>query len=322
MEQPLQLSLKGIDLSAPTGTIVVRKDAVPDDPQDFDFTAGGGLSPASFQLDDDSDPALSNTRTFANVPAQNGYSIAETPVAGWEQTSATCDDGSSPSNIAVSPGETVTCTFTNTKQSGYPRPKGATPVRVSLVPAYEECTNASSTHGAPLSMPSCTPPTPSSDHLTVGTPDANGEAAGFTGFFRAGVIVGDPSTPSDEADLALSASLTDVRNQGDLGDYTGELEASAVVRITDRANGAGSAGTVTDFPYAFTVPCSATGDTAVGATCSAATTADALVPGTITEGNRSIWQLGQIQVMDGGVDGSVATSADNTPFARQGIFIP
>ena len=30
-----------------------RKDAVPNDPQDFDFTAGGGLSPASFQLDDD-----------------------------------------------------------------------------------------------------------------------------------------------------------------------------------------------------------------------------------------------------------------------------
>ena len=30
-------------------------------PQDFSFTAGGGLSPASFSLDDDLDPALSNT---------------------------------------------------------------------------------------------------------------------------------------------------------------------------------------------------------------------------------------------------------------------
>ena len=31
----------------------VAKDARPDDPQDFDFTAGGGLSPSTFQLDDD-----------------------------------------------------------------------------------------------------------------------------------------------------------------------------------------------------------------------------------------------------------------------------
>ncbi len=35
------------------GAIVAVKDAQPDDPQDFTFTAGGGLSPASFQLDDD-----------------------------------------------------------------------------------------------------------------------------------------------------------------------------------------------------------------------------------------------------------------------------
>ena len=49
------------------GQIVVVKDAQPNDPQDFAFTAGGGLSPASFQLDDDADATLSNTRTFANV---------------------------------------------------------------------------------------------------------------------------------------------------------------------------------------------------------------------------------------------------------------
>ena len=46
------------------GQIVIVKDATPDDPQDFTFTAGGGLSPASFPLDDDADPTLSNTRTF------------------------------------------------------------------------------------------------------------------------------------------------------------------------------------------------------------------------------------------------------------------
>ena len=49
---------------------MVVKDATPNDPQDFSFTAGGGLSPASFQLDDDSDGTLSNTRTFNDVDAR------------------------------------------------------------------------------------------------------------------------------------------------------------------------------------------------------------------------------------------------------------
>ena len=40
------------------GQIVAVKNAVPDDPQDFAFTAGGGLSPSAFSLDDDADGTL------------------------------------------------------------------------------------------------------------------------------------------------------------------------------------------------------------------------------------------------------------------------
>ena len=49
--------------------LIVEKDALPDDPQDFDFTAGGGLAPTSFQLDDDGDNsnALSNTQVFPDL---------------------------------------------------------------------------------------------------------------------------------------------------------------------------------------------------------------------------------------------------------------
>ena len=36
--------------------------------------------------------------------------------AGWDRTSATCSDGSPVRNINLSVGETVTCTFTNTKR--------------------------------------------------------------------------------------------------------------------------------------------------------------------------------------------------------------
>ena len=42
--------------------------------------------------------------------------------------------------------------------SGYPRPKGASPMRGSLVPAYEPCTAPNRTHGPPLAFPSCAPP--------------------------------------------------------------------------------------------------------------------------------------------------------------------
>ena len=100
------------------GQIIIGKNATPDDPQDFSFTTGGGLSPASFQLDDDGDElnALASTRVFGNVVPGTGYSVAETTPVGWDLTSSVCSDGSSVSNIGVSPGETVTCTFTNRKR--------------------------------------------------------------------------------------------------------------------------------------------------------------------------------------------------------------
>ena len=99
-------------LNQPTGTIVVRKDAQPDDAQDFSFTGGGGLP--DFTLDDDADATLANEQSFS-VPAGSGYSVVEQPVSGWSLTSASCSDGSPLSNIAVSAGETVTCTFVNTE---------------------------------------------------------------------------------------------------------------------------------------------------------------------------------------------------------------
>src|SRR5206468_760362 len=58
---------------------------------------------------------------------------------------------------------------------GYPRPKGATPAFFSLVVAFEACGTSNRTHGTPLSQGSCNPPLEASDHLTVGTPDANGQ---------------------------------------------------------------------------------------------------------------------------------------------------
>ena len=41
------------------------------------------------------------------------------------------------------------------------------------------------------------------------------------------VRAGNPATPADEADVRLVLGLSDVRNAGDLSDYTGELYVRA-----------------------------------------------------------------------------------------------
>ena len=69
------------------------------------------------------------------------------------------------------------------------------------------------------------------------------------------------------------------------------------------------------------MPCQATASTTVGSTCSLTTTADAIAPGMVLEGKRSVWELGTVRVQDGGSDG-VASTGPNTTFLRQGVFVP
>ncbi len=78
---------------------------------------------------------------------------------------------------------------------GYPRPKGATPLRVPLVIAYAACTSPNRIHGPALASPSCNPPVRASNYLTVGTPDANGATANATGTVRIDVAINANPTP-------------------------------------------------------------------------------------------------------------------------------
>jgi hypothetical protein len=200
----------------------------------------------------------------------------------------------------------------------YPRPKGATPFEAYLVPAYKPCTTPNRSHGAPLDYGSCSPPQQASDHLTLGTPDANGQSAqGLGSVFLGGAQPGD---------ALVGIELRDVRNKAGLADYTGELQARLQLRITDRNNtpnpGGPGPGTMQDTTLAITIPCSGTTNTGIGSTCTLSTTIDALYPGAITAGQRAIWQLGQVQVYDGGADGLASTTADNTLFMDQGLFLP
>jgi hypothetical protein len=140
------------------------------------------------------------------------------------------------------------------------------------------------------------------------------------------VFPGNPATQADEADVNVRLGLTDVRLQGTLADYTGQLQISSTVRVTDRNNsetagGGSDPATVTDYPLTVPATCAATPDTTIGGACSVATTLDAVVPGVIKEGSRASWDVGAVQVFDGGADGVLST-APNSLFARQGVFVP
>jgi hypothetical protein len=76
------------------------------------------------------------------------------------------------------------------------------------------------------------------------------------------------------------------------------------------------------FQYGFDIPCTPNPTANLGSDCSISTTADTLVPGTIKEGLRAIWQIGRVRVDDAGPDGGPDTTADNTVFATQGVFVP
>jgi hypothetical protein len=218
---------------------------------------------------------------------------------------------------------------------GYPRTKGAFPLRTSLVPAFTQCITGNRTHGGnpPLNAPSCAPPTPITNDLTIGTPDANGAAVGFTGY----VLFKVSATP----DVLISGSLTDVRcgpgttapakcataNAVSGADYTGELQVVFGLRMTDLWNstapgGGPDAATVQDNSLSANFSCASTASTTIGSTCNLNTTANALLGGLAVSGRRATWQIDQVFVNDGGPDGLISTPSGNKVFAKQGVFAP
>ena len=211
----------------------------------------------------------------------------------------------------------------STIAGGHVRPKGATPLRVSLVPAYTACASPNRMHGPPLAFGSCAAPVQRSTQLTVGTADANGQTTNSVGSLKMSVMPGNPATQADEADVALSVSISDVRRNSDLADYGGELEARTTLRLTDRLSGTGlnESATLGDLPFEFVVPCAVTGATGIGSTCALSTSADAITPGIAAEGSRAVWQLSQVTVADGGSDG-LGSTEPNGVFAVQGVFAP
>jgi hypothetical protein len=127
------------------GSITIIKNTVPNGLQDFGYTTTGGLSPATFTLDDDSgvaggDATNSNTQAYSNILVTsntgNNYTVSETTVAGWDLSFGTpactvtsANGGSSQASdadtvsINLREGENVTCTFINTENENVTKGK-------------------------------------------------------------------------------------------------------------------------------------------------------------------------------------------------------
>jgi hypothetical protein len=221
-----------------------------------------------------------------------------------------------PGGYALAPGYDV---------GAFDHPGAATLLDVSLVPAFRQtisnaqCSSRGgqpSTHGSPLALASCNPP-----GYVAGTAARQGSLSDSSAALTA--LPGNPSTVGDEADLGIALDLNDVRDRQTGGDYVPngagpDVTLVAKLRLSDSNNGPDPA-TLIDFDYSVGAECVGTADPVAGSTCSLATTADSLVPGTIVEGKRTVLQTFRIRVNDSGTNG-VPGGGDDRVFAQQGIY--
>ena len=104
------------------GDLTIIKNTVPNGPQDFNYNSELGND---FQLDDDSNGTLSDTKVYSDVNPGT-YTISEDQIAGWDLTDIDCDEtvdensdvdlAAGSVDIVIDPTESVTCTFTNTER--------------------------------------------------------------------------------------------------------------------------------------------------------------------------------------------------------------
>lgn len=208
---------------------------------------------------------------------------------------------------------------------GYARPRAATPMRLALVPAYRDCSDANARHGDPLSVPSCSPPQLSSNVLTT-----NG-LMGAHAFLKA--LPGKDQTPEDEADIQVTGSINDVRCIGAVlpsctgagAQYDGRLLLTAGIRMTDRKNGPFEVDSATAQDAEIGIPV----DCASGL-CSISTTGDAMYPGLVEEEKRTVIELKSLTVRDAGLNGTGYGSGcppscgdgDEADYLQVGLFAP
>ena len=234
--------------------------------------------------------------------------------------------------VALGAGCLLAFGLAGVSQAGHVRPKGATPVYESLVPAFQQCAVPNATHNGPVAVPSCNPPVKLSPNLTTGTPTVNGLPANMTSAILLQMLV-PPAVGAP--DLRIQMQINDVycdaitspctNTSEALDDFVGGLNVQIGFRITDQINSVGGMtnvhATVIDFPVDAPVSCNAVTGGPPGGQCLATTTMNAIIPGSVPAGTRAVWEISRLVVQDGGSDGNPATTPNDT-FLVRGLFQP
>jgi hypothetical protein len=232
--------------------------------------------------------------------------------------------------VVIGAGLILAVGVTGVGQATHIRPKSASPVRESLIPAHNRCGVPNRTHGPSIAVPSCNPAVNTSPNLTTGTPDNNGLPANMASQVRLQMITTPP-------DMVLQASINDqyckpafagaCTNTGEsLNDYVGGLNVNIEFRLTDHWNSTSPGGgtdtaTSIDFPIPWPVTCTSVGPGTPGGQCTSSTTLNSLVPGAVLGGKRMSWEVVSLVVQDGGSDSNPATTPNDTWLVR-GLFQP
>jgi plastocyanin len=306
-------------------------------------TSSSQFSPATVTVSEGDTVTWNNASGVHNVHFDNGsfiqppsaqpapWTVSQT-FTGTGSFKYYCDVHGAPGGIGMSGTVNVT--------AAYSRPIGASPTRLSLVPAFKPSTPATQngSHSPPLTGSSSNPPVPRSSLVAVG--------AQSLGFARVVVLGQGQCAPFDSThchpDVTIRVSVIDVRSGNPTGaDYTtpstrdltlvgtlpGGASQGAGLRITDLNNKLNTGatfdkpGTTTALPFPVPISCATTADPSVGSTCSVQTTANTLFPGAAVVGKRAIWEFGQFQILDQGANGTPGDSDDQI-FETQGVFTP
>jgi hypothetical protein len=212
----------------------------------------------------------------------------------------------------------------------HPSNLGAQTENFFLVPTYKACSAPTNSHGGPLTFPSCAPPALNGTHVVSGTDTISKGQGKITLKVRCtdGQTIPCGGVAGDQEDVGITTNSSDIRcatntavvghcgsaNTNGTNDYDGQVVGAATIRITDSFNGptgtttgGTTPATVADIPFSVGVQCAATaGDATIGGNCNAATSADAVLPGSggaVKEGKKSVVQTQQVQVFDTGTDG-------------------
>jgi hypothetical protein len=212
----------------------------------------------------------------------------------------------------------------------YDAPQAANKLDVPLVPNFRQtisstqCTargGLNSTHGEPLSLPSCNPP----GFLTGTVAHFGHNNDHIPSYAQLGTHYGnDNLADGDQADVTIGTGIFDIlTSTGDpyLPNPTGpDMTLVFKLRITDSYNGPSldAPATVSDVELAVPINCQQFPNQEP--TCDGYTSMDALQPGLIRENGATVLQTYIMRVKDSGLNG-IRGDSDDRQFGMQGFSV-